>query len=95
LAPNGFQLYLDARASFHRRSAGTFGCQYLMWATDTESDLQQFMQRMRSYDTAAYTHTANGITFLEGADPDGARVIVAHRSPRQLARTVIAARLRG
>ena len=95
LAPNGFQLYLHARTSFHRRPAGTLGCQYLMWATDTESDLQQMEDRMRAYDSAAYTHTDYGITFLECADPDGARIIVAHPSPHQLPRTVIVERLRG
>ena len=66
-----------------------------MWATENESDLQQITERLRAYDTGAYSHTENGVTFLEGCDPDGARVIVAHPSPRQLPRTVIVERLRG
>ena len=95
LAPNGFQVYLHSRQSFHRRGAGSLGCQHLMWATGSESDLGEVTQRLRAYDTAAYSHTENGVTFLEGCDPDRGRVIVAHPSPRQLPRTVIAERLRG
>ncbi len=95
LTPNGFQLYLHARESFRHRGAGGLGTQYLMWATESESDLQRITQRLQAYDTAAYSHTENGVTFLEGCDPDGGRVIVAHPSPHQLPRTVIAERLRG
>lgn len=95
LAPNGFQLYLHARHSFHHRGAGSLGVQYLMWATENESDLLQVTQRLSAYDTAVYSHTENGVTFVEGCDPDGGRVIVAYPSPRQLPRSVIAERLRG
>lgn len=95
LAPNGFQLYMHARSSFHHRGMNTLGCQYLMWATEAESDLTLIAERLRGYDSAAYTHTEGGVTFLEGCDPDGGRIIVAHPSPRQLPRTLIAERLRG
>jgi catechol 2,3-dioxygenase-like lactoylglutathione lyase family enzyme len=95
LTPNGFQIYLHAKRSFRRHAAGATGVQYLMWATESEPDLQRIRQRLRTYDTAVYSHTENGVTFLEGCDPDGGRVIVAYPSPRQLPRTVIADRLRG
>ena len=95
LAPNGFQLYLQARDWLHRRRASAVGVQYLMWAADSQSDLARIRQRLHTYDTAVFTHTENGITFLEGCDPDGARVIVAHPGPRRLPRTIIAERLRG
>ncbi len=36
-------------------------------------------ERLRRYDSAAYTHTEGGVTFLEGCDPDGGRIIVARR----------------
>ncbi|MBV8349336.1 MAG: VOC family protein [Mycolicibacterium sp.] len=94
LAPNGFQLYLQARDWLHRRSASDVGVQYLTWATDSQSELQRIRQRLHTYDTAVFTHTENGVTFLEGCDPDGTRVIVAYPSPRQLPRTIIAERLR-
>ncbi len=95
LTPTGFQLYLHAQRSLRRRSAGTIGVSYLMWATDSQADLEVITQRLRAYDPAVFTHTDNGVTFLEGCDPDGRRVIVAHPSPHQLPRTVISSRLRG
>lgn len=45
--PNGFQLYLQADSGFRHRGAGRIGVQYLMWATDSESDLEQIAQRLR------------------------------------------------
>ena len=73
------------------RAANTAGVQYLLWATDTESDLQEFAQRLRAYDPAVFSHTENGVTVIEGLDPDGGRVLIGYPSPFQLPRTVIAA----
>ena len=95
LAPNGFQLYLHEQRWFRRRGFGTIGVSYLMWATDSQSDLQLITQRLRAFDPAVFTHIENGVTFLEGCDPDGRRIVVAHPSPHRLPRTVIAKRLRG
>jgi catechol-2,3-dioxygenase len=92
VTPNGFHIYLHAPAR-HRRTASTAGVQYLLWATDTQSDLQEFAQRLRAYDPAVFSHTENGVTVIEGLDPDGGRVIIAYPSPHQLPRSVIAARL--
>lgn len=92
LTPNGFQLYLHADSRFRRRSAATIGVEYLMWATDSESDLEQITRRLRGYDVATFSYTQGGVTFVEGCDPDGERVIVAYPSPRQLPREVIAKR---
>ena len=82
VAPNGFHIYLHA-ASRRGRVAITAEVQHLLWATGTESDLQEFAQRLR--DPAVFPHTENGVTVIEGLDPDRGRV----RFPR----TVIAARL--
>ena len=92
VAPNGFHIYLHA-PSRRRRAANTAGIQYLLWATDTESDLQEFAQRLRAYDPAVFSHTENGVTVIEGLDPDGGRVLIGYPSPFQLPRAVIAARL--
>ena len=92
VAPNGFHIYLHA-PSRHRRAANTAGVQYLLWATDTESDLQEFAQRLRAYDPAVFSHNENGVTVIEGLDPEGLRVLIGYPSPFQLPRTVIAARL--
>jgi catechol 2,3-dioxygenase-like lactoylglutathione lyase family enzyme len=92
VAPNGFHIYLHA-PSRRGHAANTAGIQYLLWATDTESDLQEFAERLRAYDRAVFSHTENGVTVIEGLDPDGGRVLIGYPSPIQLPRTVIAARL--
>lgn len=81
LAPNGFQLYLHSIRQPRRPSAGSIGIQYLMWATDSEAELEQITQRLRAHDPATYSHTENGVTFVEGCDPDGGRVIVRLSQP--------------
>ena len=81
VAPNGFHIYLHA-PSRRGRAANTARIQYLLWATDTESDLQEFAQRLRAYDPAAFSHTENAVTAIEGLDPDGGRS--SHRLPESL-----------
>jgi catechol 2,3-dioxygenase-like lactoylglutathione lyase family enzyme len=95
LAPNGFQLYLHSTRWPRRPGIDSIGVQYLMWATDSEAELEHIAQRLRAHDPTTYSHTENGVTFVEGCDPDGGRVIVAYPSPTRLPRELIASRLRG
>lgn len=95
LTPKGFQIYLHEVSEFQPRSTvGILGVQWLMWATDSQSELERITERLRAYDTAVYSHNVDGLSIIEGSDPDGCRVIVAYPSPRQLPRTVVAERLR-
>jgi hypothetical protein len=48
---------------------------------------ERITDRLRAYDSAVYSHTVEGMTILEGIDPDGLRVIVAYPTPRRLPRT--------
>ncbi len=66
-----------------------------MWAADTEDELARITERLRTYDAATYTQTVGGVTFVDGCDPDGIRVIVAYPGPGQLPRELIAQRFRG
>jgi hypothetical protein len=75
LTPKGFQIYLHQRDQFRRRGAGVRGVDYLMWATDSQSDLQRIAGRLRAYDSAVFSHEADGMTILEGTDRDGFRRI--------------------
>jgi hypothetical protein len=95
LTPKGFQIYLHEVSGVRRRgAAGIPGVQCVMWATDSQSELQHRTERLRAYDTAVYSHNVDGLAIIEGSDPDRCRVIVAFPSPRQLPRTAIAERLR-
>jgi catechol 2,3-dioxygenase-like lactoylglutathione lyase family enzyme len=95
LTPKGFEIYLLQKDELHTHGAGALGVHYLMWATDSQSAMQRITDRLRAYDSAVYSHTVEGMTILEGIDPDGLRVIVAYPTPRRLPRTAIAERLRG
>ena len=95
LAPGGFQIYLYAKAPARRPHVSDTGVQYLMWATDSETELRHITQRLTAYDAATYTHVENGITFVEACDPDDGRVIVAYPGPAMLPRESIVPRFRG
>lgn len=95
LTPGGFQIYLRSKGPSRRPRVGATGVQHLMWATDSRAELQRISQRLLAYDVATFSYTENGVTFVEGCDPDDGRVIVAYPSPRQLPREAIASRLRG
>jgi catechol 2,3-dioxygenase-like lactoylglutathione lyase family enzyme len=95
LTPGGFQIYLHSKGPARRPRIGACGVRYLMWATDSQAELLRISQRLLAYDVATFSYTENEVTFVEGCDPDGGRVIVAFPSPSQLPREVIAPRLRG
>jgi hypothetical protein len=95
LTPSGFQIYLHSTGSSRRPRMAPIGIQYLMWATDSQAELERITTRLRAHDQATYRYTDNGVTFVEGCDPDHGRVIVAYPSPSRLPRELIASRLRG
>ena len=74
LTYQGFQIYLHQNDEFHSRAAGSRGVHHLMWATDSQSVVQRITDRLRAYDSAVYSYTVEGMTILEGVDPDGFRV---------------------
>ena len=95
VSPSGFQLYINSIDPSRRHDRGTIGVEFLMWATDSRAELDAIEQRLRTHDPSVFTHTENGVTFVEGCDPDKIRVVVAYPSPDQLPRQVIASVLRG
>ena len=95
LTPGGFQMYLHVTRPSHRPLLTSVGVQLLMWATDSRAELERIADRLRAHDPATYTYTENGLTFVEGCDPDHGRVIVSYPSPTRLPRERIASRLRG
>ena len=95
LTPDGFQIYLHSTGPSRRPRLAPIGIQYLMWATDSQDELERVTTRLRAHDRATYTYTENGLTFVEGCDPDHGRVLVAYPSPSRLPRELIASRLRG
>ncbi|MCP9001871.1 VOC family protein [Pseudarthrobacter sp. RMG13] len=93
LAAGGFQLYLIARGNRAEHHTGGLGFHVLMWATDSVQGLEYFQQALKEMGRYTDTHTAGGVTFVEGVDPDGIRVIVAHPDPSERPRSVFDSRL--
>lgn len=93
LTPAGFQLYLRAMGGSSQHASGGVGVQHLMWATDTAADLKHFEQVLRRHNCYVDTHTRSEVSFVEGRDPDGIRVVIAHPSPEQLPRESLDPRL--
>ncbi|HZQ33913.1 MAG TPA: VOC family protein [Mycobacterium sp.] len=92
LTPNGFQIYLYSRKPSRRLRSSATGLQYLMWATDSEEELQRILERLRAHDPAALAYREGELSFVEGCDPDLQRVIVVYPSPSRLPRELIASR---
>lgn len=95
LAAGGFQIYLIARAARTWHPSRAIGPQYLIWAVDSAQALEEADQALRRRGRRTFTHTAGGVDFVTGADPDGIRILVAHPSPEKLPRSVVDARLYG
>jgi len=93
LAPGGFQIYLIAKGDRAPHPVGGLGDQHLMWATDDAEGLTQFEDVLKKLDSYTDTHTGGEVTFVEGRDPDGIRVVIAHPSPGQRPRSVLDGRL--
>lgn len=93
LTPEGFQLYLHSIGRSRRPDVRACGVEFLMWATDSESELERIRQRLRAHDVTTYSYTEDGLTFVEGCDPDRGRVIIAYPSPGKLPRKLIVSRL--
>jgi catechol 2,3-dioxygenase-like lactoylglutathione lyase family enzyme len=93
IAPGGFQVYLIARGGRAEHPTGGIGPHLLMWAANSMEGLEYFEQALKDTDSHTYTHSAGGVTFVEGRDPDGIRVIIAHPDPEQRPRSVLDMRL--
>ena len=57
LTPKGFEIYLRQKYEIRDRGAGVLGVRHLMWATDSRTDLQRITERLRGYDSTAFSHT--------------------------------------
>lgn len=94
LARNGFQIYLHADPLSLPRPVTALGVSEIMWSAQRAESLNEIGARLRKHYPSTYAHTADGVSFVDGCDPDGNRVLVAYPSPLQLPRSVIEHRFR-
>jgi catechol 2,3-dioxygenase-like lactoylglutathione lyase family enzyme len=93
LAPGGFQIYLIARGTRTHHASGGIGLQCLIWAVDGADDLHNLEESIKGRGWRAVTYKSGGVTFVEGRDPDGIRILIAHPSPDKLPRSLVNPRL--
>lgn len=91
LAPGGFLIYVIPRGQRANHPLGAIGNQGLIWATETAEELAVFTAALKDEGCYRDTHVVDGNTYVEGRDPDDLRIIVAHPSPAQSPRSVVAA----
>jgi len=69
------------------RVSGVLGVQYLIWTTAEANDLEHCEHVFRAWDAYTSTWTDDGVTVVEGHDPDRTPVLVSYASdPRTGAR---------
>lgn len=95
LSSEDFQIYLREISMYHAEDLARVGVLYIMWSTDSEVEFAQVADGLRRYDPAAMVSTMDGLTLLDGRDPDGTRIVIAYPSPGKFPRATIAARFSG
>jgi catechol 2,3-dioxygenase-like lactoylglutathione lyase family enzyme len=76
---------LILRAMGHQAShpLGSVGIQYVVWTAAGEEDLARAEGVLTARDAHRETHSRNGVTLVEGRDPDGITVMICYPGPDQ------------
>ena len=82
VSPDGFQLYLRSMGPGTQHPLGHVGIQYLIWTADDEEDLRR-CERLLARSGRVTSHTADGITVVEGRGPDEVPIVVTYPGPDQ------------
>ncbi|GAA4400237.1 VOC family protein [Tsukamurella soli] len=94
LAPDGFQIYLRTHNAGRIREIDDIGVEQIIWSADSPEELHAIEQRLRTRYPSTYSNTLDGVSFVDGLDPDNIRVLVTYPTPQQFPREVIDRRLR-
>jgi len=91
--PNGSQLYLRQVGDLSTRRDG-FGVQWVGWTAGDADDLDRCSWVLKERDAYVGRETSEGITLLEGRDPDGLPVIIVYPGAEHAPRHLIHGRIR-
>jgi CBS domain-containing protein len=86
--PDGSQLYLRQAGDRSMRRGG-FGVQWVAWTAGDADDLDRCGEVLKERGAYVSRGTSEGITLLEGRDPDGLPVIVVYPGAEHVPRHVI------
>ena len=91
----GTQLVLRAMGPGVSRSLGAVGVQYVVWTAADKADLDRCEQALRGRAAHRETRSHDGVTVLEGRDPDDIRLIVTYPGPDEIPLHRLPARIYG
>jgi catechol 2,3-dioxygenase-like lactoylglutathione lyase family enzyme len=79
IANTGDRVILRALAKAPR-SSGSIGVQYLVWAAPEADELSRYEAALKEGDAFVGSRVEQGVSVVEGRDPDGITLIVCHPS---------------
>lgn len=88
-----FQLYLREMGPRSPHLSGAIGVQYVIWTTSSSEDLDRFERILNEHCRRVVRQVIDGVTFIEGRDPDGVPVVITYPGPDQAARHAIMRRV--
>jgi CBS domain-containing protein len=91
--PNGSQLYLHQVSDSSIRRTEGVGLQLMAWTAGGPDDLDRCTEVLKERNAYVRRDTNEGITVLEGRDPDGLPVLITYPGPDQAPRHLINARI--
>jgi len=80
----GTQLVLRAMGPGVSRALGAVGVQYVVWTAADKADLDRCERALRDRAAHRETRSDNGVTVLEGRDPDDLRLVVTYPGPDEV-----------
>jgi len=91
----GSQLILRSMGSNAQHPLGGVGVQYVIWTTAGEQDLTRCERVLRERSAHIETRSADGVTAVEGRDPDDIVVMVTYPGPDEAPMHELPARIYG
>jgi catechol 2,3-dioxygenase-like lactoylglutathione lyase family enzyme len=82
-SPNGGQLILRSMGEHAPHALGSVGVQYVVWDTASRDDLDACEQALRRHSAHRVTRHIEGLTAVEGSDPDGIVVFIIYPGHEQ------------
>jgi catechol 2,3-dioxygenase-like lactoylglutathione lyase family enzyme len=80
----GAHLVLRAMGASAPHPLGNAGVQYVAWSVAGEAELAHTERILKSHSAHTETRSTQGVTVVEGRDPDGIPVMICHPGPEAL-----------
>lgn len=93
VGPNGSQLYLRQVGDGDTPRNDGIGVQLVAWTAGSPEDLDRCAELLKERGAFERSDTTDGITVIEGRDPDGLPVLIAHPGPDQAPRHLLNPRI--